>query len=182
MADAGRLRMSAISYRDAGPADAAAVGDLCRRTFVETFGPLYAPRDLDSFLARLSDDAWRGELGDPALAVRIAEADREPVGYAKVGPLSLPADPGGPAAELRQLYVLKPWQGAGIAHRLMDWALATARERGAGRLFLSVWSGNERAKNFYRKHGFFFVAPYLFMVGAQADEDEIWSLNLEEAR
>jgi ribosomal protein S18 acetylase RimI-like enzyme len=181
MAGTGGLRMSAVSCRDAGVADAASLGDLCRRTFVETFGPLYRREDLDSFLARLNDEAWRGELGDPAISVRIAEAEGTPVGYAKVGPLSLPADPGGPAAELRQLYVLKAWQGSGIAHRLMDWALARARERGAGRLFLSVWSGNERAKNFYRRYGFSFVAPYLFMVGEQADEDEIWALKLNGA-
>jgi len=171
--------MSGISYRDAGSDDAGSVGDLSRQTFVETFGHLYRPQDLDAFLAGLDDRIWREELGDPAFSIRIAEAGGRPIGYVKLGPLALPVDPGEDAAELRQLYVLKPWHGRGIAHRLIDWVLARARERGVGRLFLSVWSGNERAKNFYSRYGFSYVAPYRFMVGEQADEDEIWALTLK---
>jgi GNAT superfamily N-acetyltransferase len=169
-----------IACRDAGPADAEALAGLFRRSFVETFGPLYRREDLDAFLAGLSDEAWRGELADPAIAVRIAEAEGAAIGFAKIGPLALPAEAAGPAAELRQLYVLKPFQGRGIAHALMGWALGEARRRGAGEMFLSVYSGNYRAKNFYRFYDFSYVAPYLFMVGEQADEDEIWRLALKE--
>ena len=81
--------------------------------------------------------------------------------------------------ELRQFYVLKPWQGAGIAPKLMDWVLAQAEARGATEICLSVWSENERAKRFYARKGFTYVGPYKFMVGEQADEDEIWRLKLE---
>jgi ribosomal protein S18 acetylase RimI-like enzyme len=169
-----------IAYRDAGPADAEALAGLFRRSFVETFGPLYRREDLDAFLAQLSDEAWRGELADPAIAVRIAEAEGAAIGFAKIGPLALPAESRGPAAELRQLYLLKPFQGRGVAHELMDWALTEAGRRGAGEMFLSVYSGNYRAKSFYRRYGFSYVAPYLFMVGEQADEDEIWRLALKE--
>ena len=72
---------------------------------------LYKPEDLAAFLDGAGADAWAGELADPALAVRIVEDQGEAVGFAKVGPVKLPVTPTGPAAELRQLYILQPWHG-----------------------------------------------------------------------
>ncbi|HYD36153.1 MAG TPA: GNAT family N-acetyltransferase [Allosphingosinicella sp.] len=167
-----------ISYRDAGPEDAAALADLHRRSFVETFGHLYEPRDLDAFLHRLDAEGFRAELLDGEHQVRFAEADGAPVAFVKLGPITLPVEPARPALEFRQLYVLGPWQGLGIAPALADWALARARARGAEELYLSVWAENHRAKAFYRRYGFAYVGPYAFMVGEQADEDEIWKLEL----
>jgi ribosomal protein S18 acetylase RimI-like enzyme len=167
-----------IEYRTPTEADAPIIADLFERSFVETFGPLYRPEDLAAFLGQFSLDAWRAELADPALAFRLALADGTPAGFAKLGPLALPVEPDGPAAELRQLYLPAAFHGLGIARTLMDWVLAEARARGAETLYLSVWSGNARAKAFYRRYGFAFVKPYAFMVGEQADEDEIWRVSL----
>ncbi len=167
-----------IAYRDVGPEDAAALADLHRRSFIETFGHLYRPEDLEAFLEQLSEEGFRAELLDGEHQVRFAEADGEPVAFVKLGPIMLPVRPVRPALEFRQLYVLRAWQGAGIAQALADWALASARARGAEELYLSVWSENDRAKAFYRRYGFTYVGPYKFMVGEQADEDEIWKLEL----
>jgi len=167
-----------IDYRDAHADDAPAIAELFERSFVETFGPLYRPEDLAAFLARFSLPAWRRELDYPNLRFRLAVADGVPAGFAKVGPVGLPVEPDRPAAELRQLYLASDFHGAGIAHALMAWVLDEARARGAEALFLSVWSGNARAKAFYRRYGFTYVKPYAFMVGEQADEDEIWRLAL----
>jgi ribosomal protein S18 acetylase RimI-like enzyme len=169
-----------ISYRDATPADAALLGELARRTFVETFGPLYRREDLDAFLAKMNDAAFREELEDARYQVRFAFVDGEAAGFAKLGPLTLPVAPHRSALELRQLYLLQAWHGRGLAPALMDWLLGEARRRGAAELYLSVWSQNYRAQAFYRRYGFAYVAPYAFMVGEQADEDEIWRLDLSE--
>jgi GNAT superfamily N-acetyltransferase len=167
-----------ISYRDVGPDDSAALADLHRLSFVETFGHLYRPEDLEAFLSRLSEEGFRGELLDGEHEVRFAEADGEPVAFVKLGPIGLPVRPERPALEFRQLYVLKPWQGAGVAAALTEWALARAWARGAEEIYLSVWAENHRAKAFYRRYGFAWFAPYKFMVGEQADEEEIWKLEL----
>jgi ribosomal protein S18 acetylase RimI-like enzyme len=166
-------------YRDAGPADAAALAEVGAQTFVETFGHLYSARDLAAFLRIHTEAAWAVELADPELTVVLVEAEGRPAAYAKVGPRSLPYEPDGPVLELRQFYVLKPFQGAGIAPKLMDWVLGQAKARGATEICLSVWNENERAKRFYARYGFAYVGPYHFMVGEQADEDEIWVLKLE---
>jgi ribosomal protein S18 acetylase RimI-like enzyme len=167
-----------IAYRDAAPADAPLLANLSGRSFALTFGHLYREEDLRPFLERLNADGWHGELVDSRYQVRLALDEGEAVGFCKIGPLTLPVDPAAPAIELRQLYLLPDWQGRGVAQALMDWALGEARRRGAREVYLSVFTKNYRAQAFYRRYGFGFVAPYKFMVGEQADEDEIWKLEL----
>jgi GNAT superfamily N-acetyltransferase len=171
--------MSAITYRNAAPEDAALMSRLGSRTFTETFGHLYKPDDLAAFLLTHSEESWRAELSDPAFLVRLAEADGEPAGYAKLGPPTLPFEARGPSIELRQFYVLKPWHGTKVAPALMDWVIAEARSRGADDLYLSVFSDNHRARRFYARYGFEFVSNYAFIVGNHADEDHILRLSLE---
>jgi GNAT superfamily N-acetyltransferase len=167
-----------IRFRDAAPDDSATLAELGARTFTETFGHLYSPENLAAFLVNHSIDNWRRELGDTAFAVRIGEADGQAVAYAKLGPPSLPFEPRGNPIELRQLYLLKPWQGKGAAAEMMDWVLAEARRRGADELYLSVFTDNHRARRFYARYGFEEIGPYAFMVGSHADEDIVMRLGL----
>lgn len=167
-----------VEYRNAGPDDAALMSQLGARTFTETFGHLYSPENLAAFLLNHSVDNWQRELSDPRFTVRLAEEDGEVAGFAKLGPPSLPFEVQGPTAELRQLYVLKPWHGSGVARVLMDWAIAEARARGAEQMFLSVFTDNHRARRFYASYGFEQVGTYAFMVGSHADEDLILRLAL----
>jgi diamine N-acetyltransferase len=173
--------MSALRYRTPVAGDAPALAELGRQTFVETFAHLYKEEDLASFLAEHhNEEVWRRQIESGEQAVRLVEDSDRAVAYARLTPLELPAEPAGPAIELSQFYVLKPWQGQGIAQQLMDWVLDEARRRAAREIFLSVWSENHRAQAFYRRYGFSFVKPYAFMVGEQADEDEIWRLSLDD--
>jgi ribosomal protein S18 acetylase RimI-like enzyme len=165
-------------YRNAIPADAATVADLARRSFDETFGHLYAPEDLALFLGRLTEEAYAAELADPVYAIRLVEVDGEAVGYAKVGPPSLPFTPPADAIELRQFYVLAPYQGAGVAPTMMDWVLAEAQARGMSALYLSVFTDNHRARRFYARYGFEEVGPYIFKVGNHEDEDVVMRRDL----
>lgn len=162
-----------IEYRDGGPGDATLMSGIGKQTFVETFGHLYTPENLAAFLENHSEENWRAELSNPDFAVRIAEDGGEAAAFAKVGPPSLPFEATGPSAELRQLYVLKPWHGQGVAHTLMDWAVAEAKRRGAEQMFLSVFVDNHRARRFYDRYGFEAVGTYDFMVGTHADLDII---------
>jgi diamine N-acetyltransferase len=167
-----------IAYRDGGIEDAAAVGALFHRGFSDTFAHLYEAEDLAAFFSRFTGVAWREEFADPAYAFRLAEDGDELAGYVKIGPVTLPVETGRNAIELRQLYVLTPWQGAGIAPVLMDWAIGEARRRRAEELYLTVFTDNHRAKRFYARYGFDAVGRYDFMVGSHADEDIIMRLKL----
>lgn len=167
-----------IAYRDAVLADATAIDALFRASFVETFAHLYDPADLAAFFAKFSPEAWQSELADRDFAFRLAEEGMRLAGFAKISSVSLPVEAAGTALELRQLYVATPWHGAGIAPVLMDWVLAQARGRGARALYLTVFTGNVRARRFYARYGFEEVGPYAFMVGNQADEDLIMRRSL----
>lgn len=167
-----------MTFRDATPADAAAIDAVFRESFQATFAHLYATEDLAAFLARFTVEGWAAEIADAAFAFRVIEDADGIAGYCKLGPISLPATPEGPALELRQLYLLDRAKGSGAAQALMDWALATARARGATELWLSVYIDNHRAKRFYERYGFEDQGPYAFMVGNHADEDRLMRLAL----
>ena len=162
-----------IVYRDATPADAAALHALFNSVFCDTFAHLYEPEDLSTFLSSFSIARWEERLRDPVFAVRIVEQDGVPVGYAKIGPMKLPVETSDSSMLLDQLYVRGEHHGTGIARELMEWAIDEARRRGAKALYLTVFIENERAKRFYDRHGFEDVGRYAFMVGRQADEDII---------
>jgi ribosomal protein S18 acetylase RimI-like enzyme len=166
------------TYRNATPADAAALDRIFDTTFVETFGHLYQPADLEAFLSGYGISDWEAHLGDPAYAFCVAEVGSECVGYVKLGPMKFPAEPGGPALLVDQLYVRPEYHGAGIAQALMDWAMDEARNRGAQALYLTVFIENDRARRFYDRYGFEAVGRYDFMVGNQADEDIIMRKEL----
>ena len=162
-----------VTFRTPTVDDAERMALLGERGFTETFGHLYTPENLALFLQNHSPQKWRVELADPRCAVCVGEADGEAVAYAKLLPPDVPIPITAPAMEVKQFYVLNGWQGTGVSHRLMGWAIDEARARGAKELYLSVFTENERAQRFYTRHGFAEVGRQKFMVGTHEDEDII---------
>ena len=160
-----------ITLRPATKADAATLASLGARTFTDTFGHLYDPDDLDLFLKNHAEEHWAAELCDPEFAVLLVEVSGEAVGYAKVGPPHLPFEPRGTAVELRQFYLVKAWQGHGLADEMMGWVIDQAEQQDGNDLYLSVFVDNHRARRFYERWGFIAEGRYAFMVGSHADED-----------
>ena len=163
-------------YRDAVAADLPALDALFRASFTATFGHLYRAADLCAFLARFTPDAWRDDLATARL--RVAEEDGRAIGYAKLGPVTLPVEAAPADRELRHLYLADAAKGRGVADALLGWAIDTARRGGAGALFLSVFVDNGRARRFYARHGFVDIGRYDFAVGEHLDEDRILRLAL----
>jgi diamine N-acetyltransferase len=167
-----------IDYRDARPEDGPALAEMASRCFVETFGPFYKAEDMEAFLASASGpEGLPSQIGAQGFRIRLAVDDGQIAGFAKLGPSSLPPAPEG-SAELKQLYVLKPWHGGGVAAGLMDWAIATARDEGSGHLTLSVWEHNHRAQRFYARYGMAPIGFHPFTVGDHIDNDPVWSMKL----
>ncbi len=169
-----------IEYRDARPEDGAALAAMGAQSFTDTFAHLYNRQDLAAFLeSTFGPDGLPAQIGDPDYRIRVAVDGDAIAGFAKIGPCHLPSPPVAEgAAELHQLYVLKPWHGGGIASTLMDWVMATVRADGASHLVLSVFSENHRAKRFYARYGLVEIGAYGFQVGDQIDDDRIWSVAL----
>jgi ribosomal protein S18 acetylase RimI-like enzyme len=167
-----------VAYRAATADDAEAIAGLFAASFTATFGHLYRAQDLADFLAAMTADRFRAEIADPRFHFRLAEDGGKLAGYIKLGPPDLPVDTPPGTIQLYQLYVLAPWQGAGIARALTDWALETAAAHDAKHIQLSVYIDNHRARRFYERYGFAAVGRYHFMVGAHADEDIVMRRTL----
>jgi GNAT superfamily N-acetyltransferase len=166
--------MSGITIRRAGVEDAEALAALGARTFVDTFGRLYPPEDLQSFLAKAYTGAAFGWfLEQPGQAMWIAEAEGQPVGYAHAGACALPHPEVTPACgEVKRLYVSKDRQGAGLGGHLLEVALDWLEAPGR-RLWIGVWSENLGAQRLYARYGFSKVGEYEFPVGNTRDHEFI---------
>ena len=167
-----------VTYRDGRPGDGPQISDLFCKSFAATFGHLYADEDIAAFLCKADADAFEAELASDAFEFRLACDGEALAGYAKLGPNDLPGDAPEATLELYSLYLDAKWHGTGIAQSLMDWAIATARSRGATHLQLTVYIDNRRARRFYEKYGFEEVGKYVFMVGSHEDDDRIMRLAL----
>ena len=115
--------------RPAVDGDAAALADLGRQTFVDTFvagfGIPYPADDLTAFLdASFSPETIRTKLKEPGAAWWVAEREGELLAFANTGPNTLPHPDGRAShAELRRLYVAKAAQGLGLGTKLLAVAL-----------------------------------------------------------
>jgi len=101
-------------------------------------------------IVSIAERTAREAVAHPHRAVFVAKDDATLAGFVIVDG----TDQAMP--EIDWLIVGPPWQGKGVAHRLMAQALAwIAREAGAGvPVQLGVIHFNERAIAFYRKWGF----------------------------
>lgn len=164
--------------RHAVAADVPALARLGRESFVAKFGQLYRPEDLASFLEKaFAEAAIAAELANPDRLYQLAEHAGGLAGYAKLGLVcGFPQHArGSRVIELKQLYTDPALTGQGIGAALMDWALAEANCRNADEIQLSVWSGNHGAQRFYARYGFAKVADVHFQVGAQRDDEFLFS-------
>ncbi len=156
--------------------DASTLAELGRVTFIEAFGHLYTPGDLQAFIDEShSVAAYARALGDLDYALWLAEHDGVAIGYAQAGPCGLPhaeVQPGD--GELKRLYLLRSAQNSGVGLALLQVALDWLERDGARALWISVWSENYGAQRFYGRHGFEHAGEYEFIVGEQRDREFIY--------
>lgn len=168
-----------VSIRPATSADAALLATLgertFRETFVEDFAMPYSASDIAIFVAQTyTEEALGKYLRDAAYRHFVATHDDRPVGFALVGPNGLPhADACDGDGELKRIYVLREAQALGIGRALFDAAVGWLESDGPRRVWIGVWSGNERAQRFYARRGFVKVGEYRFRVGETLDHEFI---------
>lgn len=172
-----------MNLRPATPADAAALAELGRASFVAAFGHLYAPEDLAAFLAEYRTEAkYREHLADPPTLVEVADEDGRLAAYCLIvrghrfdeQPEPRPERP----VFVSQLYCAPGMTGRGLGAALLEWAIAEARTWDADALQLSVFSENFGAQRFYQRFGFGKVADIDFWVGNHRDDEFLYELKL----
>jgi len=169
--------------RPATPADAPALAELARESFIAAFGDLYTPEDLAGFLASdRSAERYLAHLADPHTQVMLAEVDGQLAAYALIvigkqfdeHPDPRPQHP----VFLSQLYCSGAMTGRGLGAALIDWVIGEARANACDAVTLSVFSGNPGAQRFYQRYGFRQVADIHFWVGQQRDDEYLYELRL----
>lgn len=171
-----------LKFRDGLPQDAQQISDLGRQTYSEFFGHVYKKSDLDQYLDKyFSVERVKRDLEDPEIDYRIAMTSTNMVGYAKVGPTTLPLQRDrSNILELHRLYVRETRQGVGLGGILLSWAIDRARERDATELCLGVWTSSQNAIKLYEGRGFEIEGEYEINVGSTKDMELIMSLKLKE--
>lgn len=158
------------------PEHAVQLAEFGARTFREAFEADNTAEDMRLHL----ESAWSprkqlAEIRDPDIdTLVLTDAAGRWMAFAQLraGKVSAGVPPEG-SIELWRFYVDKPWQGQGVAQRLMSAAKHRARERGAASIWLGVWERNARAQAFYRKHGFTQVGSQVFVVGSDPQTDHV---------
>ena len=133
--------------------------------------------DVPAIVAMLADDplgATRESPGDPAYAAAFAEIDADPRQYlavasvagSVVGTLQLTFIPGlsrrgSTRALIEAVRVRSDRRGDGLGRLLAEWAIETARSRGAALVQLTTDAGRAEAHRFYERLGF--VASHVGM-------------------
>lgn len=152
------------------------MAELGGATFVETFGHLYPPEDLQNFLTNShSVPAWTRTLTDPQRAVWVVEhRNGRKIGFVVVGACKLPVDNlEATAGEIQQLYVLAEFQNLKLGGQLMSLGLEWLASQGRAPLYIGVWSENYGGQRFYGRYGFNKCGEYGFKVGQTIDREFI---------
>lgn len=171
----------ALTIRRATGADAAPLAELALRSFMDAFAAQNQPDDVAAYTSRVYGPTQQAaEIANPDIVTLVGEVDGRMAAYAQLrwiapGPGVVGAEP----VEIMRFYVDRPWHGRGIAQRMMDAVLRTARGEGARTTWLAVWEHNPRAMAFYTKHGFHVVGAQDFRLGSDRQNDLVMMLSLD---
>ena len=140
-----------VTIRPATANDASAIARIHIASWREAYAGIVPEAYLASIEPASRERRWTEILSGSDHRTWIAEVDRRTVGFASVGPSrDEDAEPGD--QELYSIYLDPEAWGRGVARELMRTLLAELPARTP----LSLWvlADNERARHFYRRHGF----------------------------
>jgi ribosomal protein S18 acetylase RimI-like enzyme len=176
------MSMTTINIRTCIAGDEQALALVGQATFLETFAGIINGGDILSHCTHQhSTSVYRDWLEKENVRTWIAEAEpgNAPVGYLVLTPPNLPvADLRNDDFEIKRIYLLHRFQGAGLGKRLMNEAETFAHSRGCRRLLLGVYSLNAQAIAFYEGYGFKRIGTRDFKVGDNLYHDIVLALDL----
>jgi diamine N-acetyltransferase len=173
---ARRPELDDVQIRVAQPGDAVELASLAESTFRDAFEADNDPANFAAFIAATYGPAQqRAELEHPDMTTLVAVQGARLVGFAQLrsgtAPPCVPMDR--PIIEVQRFYVARAWHGRGLAQALMDRAFATARARGAERVWLGVFEKNPRAIRFYEAQGYADIGGHTFVLGNDPQNDRV---------
>jgi len=165
-----------LLVRRAEPQDAPAVARVHVASWRQAYRGLLPQEYLDSLSVEARTMTWAkafSQLPGQSSTTLVGELDGQIVGFASVGP-SRDDDTDTATGELWGLYLDPAHWGTGQGHTLHTEALDVTRASGATEATLWVLTTNQRARNFYERHGW----------TADGAEKSVWrgDVRLDETR
>ena len=144
-----------IELRGAKADDALCLSVLAMQVFLDTYATSgIRPQVAREVLSMYSEARFLEFIAGHG-HIEVAERNGHLVGFAEinvgVGHVLAPA---GVPAELGRLYIQEPFASIGLGTRLLRRAEDVAVAAGATILWLTSWSGNQRAMAFYARRGY----------------------------
>jgi ribosomal protein S18 acetylase RimI-like enzyme len=176
-----RPAVETVTLRRAGADDARMLHVVGTATFLEAYAWALPGADIVEFcMENQTPELYARYLAKPDTRITLAVTGQDaPVGFVMVNEPDFPGfDVRDGDIELKRIYLLAQYRAGGNGQRLMDAALADAREMGKKRVLLGTNAGNVRAIAFYRRNGFVEVGTRTFVVGMQQCCDAIFGLEL----
>lgn len=163
--------------REAGADDISALSLVGAATFLETFAGILAGHGIVDHCGRAHSPAAYAQYFADGARAWLAEVPPSggPIGFGLIARPDLPGARAGDI-ELKRIYTLSRFHGAGVGAALMEAAVTAAA--GHQRLLLGAYRGNERAIAFYRKNGFEQIGERKFDVGGTLYDDVVLARTL----
>jgi len=164
------MKLDTIKVMSVSQEDASIVAAIGKRSFYDTFKPNF--RNVGDLITYLDQtygiEKVAASIKKPNNVFLIALYQGKPAGFAKLKKQSVNKQvDGAMQTELQKIYVLKEFHGSGVANKLMQKILELTEDLQSETLWLDVLVSNERARQFYEKHGFAVCGKHLFIIGSQ---------------
>jgi len=170
-----------ITVKIARKEDVPALSAVARKTF-RLAGPSdSSEKEISEYVAEnLSESVFQNLVENEELFLACAQSNEALVGFIVVKYHSncpYKSDLQN-SAELQRLYVLPEYHGTKASKLLVTEALKECSEKGLDAIWLSVYSENGRAKNFYSKYGFQETGTTHFQMGNEKHLDIVMVANI----
>jgi len=169
-----------IEIKPAGRPEADLIADIARKTFMETYGEMNTPENMEAYLnSQFSDEKLLEELQHPRTRFFLAYLNGIPAAFTKVrDDRKAKKLEEIKAIEIQRIYVLQEYQGFSLGKAMLDMIKELARKDGYQTIWLQVWQKNNKAIRFYQKAGFTVFETASFLLGSSSQQDFLMRYDL----
>jgi ribosomal protein S18 acetylase RimI-like enzyme len=172
--------MNSKQIRKATTADVQAIIEISKQTFIETFGDVNTPANIEKYItANFNESQIETELNNPESLFYLATSGTQIIGYMKLNFGRVQSANHTPQSmEIQRIYVLKKFLGKKIGQVLMNEAIITGQQEGVDSIWLGVWQQNHQAIAFYTKNNFVEFDVHDFILGDETQTDLLMELRI----
>lgn len=169
-----------VKIEKCGLEDLRLLQEISIETYNDTFKDQNTPENMKVYLDKaFNTKQLETEISTLSTEFFMIYSHEEPAGYLKVNINDAQSEEMGEEfLEIERIYVRHKFHRKGLGKHLMSKAVELASEQNKTKIWLGVWEKNEKAKDFYRKHGFVQTGAHAFYMGDEEQTDFIMTKAL----